>query len=74
MRQPRCVPQSLLRAPPAAGDILFGEHTGPHTPTLAAIYAPYLVIPLMLVARMALMEDPFPAAPRGRSSKGSKRA
>lgn len=56
---------------PILGDILFGPKSGPKKLQLAAVYAPYLVVPLLLTVRMALWEQPFGSK---RSHKAAKRA
>jgi hypothetical protein len=45
---------------PILGDILFGKQ-GPNYP-LAAIYAPYAIVPLLLVLRMLPSAKPFGGA------------
>ena len=44
---------------PILGDMLFGKQ-GPNYP-LAAIYAPYAIVPLLLVLRMLPSATPFGA-------------
>mmetsp|Transcript_31792 Transcript_31792/g.70617 ORF Transcript_31792/g.70617 Transcript_31792/m.70617 type:complete len:166 (+) Transcript_31792:63-560(+) len=54
---------------PILADII--THTSPPNWTLGAIYFPYLLVPLALAARMAVMPDPFPGASKS-SKKKSK--
>ncbi|KXZ55009.1 hypothetical protein GPECTOR_3g172 [Gonium pectorale] len=56
---------------PILTDILFGPDSGPKRHTLAAIYVPYLIVPLLLLVRMAVVEQPFGADDA--SKRGVKR-
>lgn len=51
---------------PILGDFI--SYSPPKWP-LAAIYVPYFIIPLAIAIRMAVMEDPFPNAPKGSKQK-----
>ncbi|PNH02925.1 Transmembrane protein 97 [Tetrabaena socialis] len=59
---------------PILADILFGPDSGPKRLTLFWIYFPYLLVPLLLVLRMALVDKPFAAAAGRRSGKGKRKA
>lgn len=51
-------------------DIIHGQHNAP----LAAIYSPYLVVPVLLTLRMALDPQPFgPAAPAASATAGGSK-
>ncbi len=58
---------------PILSDILFGPDSGPKRVTLFFINLPFAIIPLMLLVRMAVVSEPFPAASGGsRKKKGGK--
>lgn len=44
---------------PILGEILFGADAGPKKYQLAAIYLPYLLVPLLLSVKMLLTPYPF---------------
>lgn len=41
------------------GDILFGPQYGPHSPALAKLNLPFLLIPFGMMLSFALDSDPF---------------
>ncbi|PNW88901.1 hypothetical protein CHLRE_01g050000v5 [Chlamydomonas reinhardtii] len=60
---------------PILTDILFSPAAGSHSPALAAIYAPYLALPLALVIRMAVSAQPFGSKrSQKRAKSGAKTA
>lgn len=44
---------------PILAEILYGSHSGPHSLALAGIYAPYLIVPLLLAIKMSFVREPF---------------
>jgi hypothetical protein len=67
------IPQTRLRLCPQVpilADILFSPAAGPHSAALAAIYAPYLLLPLVLVVRMAVSPLPFGSKRSQKRAKG----
>lgn len=54
---------------PILGDILYGPKAGEERFMLAAIYSPYLLLPLAMAFKMALNERPF-GAPAAKAKRG----
>ncbi|GLC33960.1 hypothetical protein PLESTB_000822800 [Pleodorina starrii] len=59
---------------PILTEILFSPAAGPKRVTLALIYLPYLIVPLLLVVRMAVVAQPFGPASSGRKKGGKRKA
>ncbi|KAG2483912.1 hypothetical protein HYH03_017233 [Edaphochlamys debaryana] len=59
---------------PILGDILFGPESGPNKHVLAAIYVPYLIVPVLLVIRMAAAEKPWASTGAGKRRGGKSKA
>ncbi|KAG2483913.1 hypothetical protein HYH03_017234 [Edaphochlamys debaryana] len=59
---------------PILGDFLFGPEAGPNKYVLASINAPFLVIPLLLVIRMAMVEQPWGSVGAGKRRGGKSKA
>ncbi|GLC33961.1 hypothetical protein PLESTB_000822900 [Pleodorina starrii] len=58
---------------PILTEILFSPAAGPKRVSLALIYLPYLIVPLLLVVRMAVVAQPFGAS-SGRKKGGKRKA
>ncbi|EFJ40779.1 hypothetical protein VOLCADRAFT_108000 [Volvox carteri f. nagariensis] len=57
---------------PILSEFLFSPEAGPKRLTLVSIYLPYLVVPVLLVVRMAVVERPFGSTAAGKRSKKNK--